>query len=72
MSGTASYVAPECDGVCLYSADVGVPGYGVAYAHPGCPLHDPDDQPAPVVVDRCPECRTPAAQHSPVGCRVPS
>lgn len=28
--------------------------------------------PAPVVVDTCPECRKPIAQHSPVGCRVPS
>lgn len=30
---------PTCDGLCVTSADVGVPGYGVAYPHPGCPLH---------------------------------
>lgn len=29
----------ECDGLCIDSADIGVPGYGVAYPHPGCPLH---------------------------------
>ncbi|HEY9411097.1 MAG TPA: hypothetical protein VIP77_16070 [Jiangellaceae bacterium] len=33
----------ECDGLCVYGADIGVPSAGVAYAHPGCPLHDPDD-----------------------------
>lgn len=33
---------PTCDGLCIDSADVGVPGYGIAYPHPGCPLHDPD------------------------------
>lgn len=31
---------PECDGLCVDSSDIGVPGYGIAYAHPGCPLHD--------------------------------
>lgn len=30
-----------CDGLCIDSADIGVPGYGVAYPHPGCPLHAP-------------------------------
>lgn len=31
---------PTCDGLCVTGADVGVPEYsGVAYAHPGCPLH---------------------------------
>lgn len=34
--------APNCDGLCVYAADIGVPGYGVAYPHPGCPAHDPD------------------------------
>lgn len=31
---------PQCDGLCVTGADVGVPEYsGVAYAHPGCQLH---------------------------------
>lgn len=31
---------PECNGICLYGADLGVPEYGdVAYAHPDCELH---------------------------------
>ena len=34
---------PECDGLCVTGADIGVPSAGVAYAHPGCPLHDPDE-----------------------------
>lgn len=38
----------ECNGICLYAADIGVPEYGgVAYAHPDCPEHgDPigDDE----------------------------
>lgn len=25
----------ECDGLCLTSADIGIPGYGIAYPHPG-------------------------------------
>ena len=33
----------ECDGMCLDSADIGVPGYGIAYPHPGCPLHAPGE-----------------------------
>jgi hypothetical protein len=35
---------PGCDGLCVTAADVGVsvPGNPVAYAHPGCPAHDPD------------------------------
>lgn len=42
----------SCDGLCLYSADIGVPGYGVAYAHPGCPLHDPGER-CPCVHPNC-------------------
>lgn len=39
----------ECNGICLYAADIGLPEYGnvVAYAHPDCPEHgDPvsDDE----------------------------
>lgn len=37
----------ECNGVCLYAADIGVPEAGdvVAYAHPDCPAHgDPLDR----------------------------
>ncbi len=30
----------ECNGICLYGSDLGVPEYGgVAYAHPDCPAH---------------------------------
>ena len=35
--------AAECDGMCLTGADIGVPSAAVAYPHPGCPLHDPDE-----------------------------
>lgn len=35
----------DCDGLCVTAADIGVPGHGVAHAHPGCPLHDPDEEP---------------------------
>lgn len=31
-----------CDGLCVSGADVGVPEFpGIAYAHPGCPMHAP-------------------------------
>jgi hypothetical protein len=30
---------PECNGICLYGSDLGVPSSGVAYAHPDCPEH---------------------------------
>lgn len=31
----------ECNGICLYAADIGLPEYGdvVAYAHPDCEEH---------------------------------
>lgn len=37
-------VMPECDGLCVTAADIGV-GYAdqIAYPHPSCPLHDPDE-----------------------------
>jgi len=42
---------PECNGICLTPADIGLPEYGgagvIAYAHPDCPAHgDPleDDE----------------------------
>lgn len=38
----------ECNGICLYAADIGVPEAGdvVAYAHPDCPAHgDPQGEP---------------------------
>lgn len=42
----------ECDGLCVTAADIGVGRADqVAYAHPGCPAHAPEqtcDQP-----DRC-------------------
>ena len=43
----------NCDGLCIDSADVGVPGYGIAYPHPGCPLHDPDSVCECGQPDRC-------------------
>ena len=42
-----------CDGLCVYAADIGIPGYGVAYPHPGCPLHDPDETCSCGPPDRC-------------------
>jgi hypothetical protein len=35
---------PECDGLCVTAADIGVPvkGNPVAYPHPGCPAHAPE------------------------------
>ena len=34
-------VPAECNGICLYAADIGVPEAGnvVAYAHPDCEAH---------------------------------
>lgn len=43
---------PECNGICLSAADIGVPECGdvIAYAHPDCPEHgDPLEDPAPDV-----------------------
>jgi len=39
----------ECNGICLYAADIGVPEAGdvVAYAHPDCPLHGDPQQEEP-------------------------
>jgi hypothetical protein len=34
---------PECDGLCVTAADVGIPMAGIAYPHPGCPAHDPGE-----------------------------
>jgi hypothetical protein len=34
--------APECDGLCVTAADIGVGSSDqVAYPHPGCPAHSP-------------------------------
>lgn len=44
---------PKCDGLCIDSADIGVPGYGVAYPHPGCPLHAPGEVCECGQPDRC-------------------
>lgn len=44
---------PTCDGLCVYGADIGVPVAGVAYPHPGCPLHDPDQTCSCGQPDRC-------------------
>jgi len=45
--------APACDGLCVLPADVGVPAAGVAYPHPGCPLHAPGDRCECGQPDRC-------------------
>jgi hypothetical protein len=39
--GSDGLTKPECNGICLYAADIGVPEAGnvVAYAHPDCPEH---------------------------------
>ncbi len=37
-SRTPSLDDADC-GMCLTPADIGVPGPGIAYAHPGCPFH---------------------------------
>lgn len=38
---------PECNGICLSGADIGVPYGGIAYPHPDCPAHGDfvDDNP---------------------------
>lgn len=33
----------ECNGECLTPYDIGVPGTGIAYPHPACPLHSWSD-----------------------------
>lgn len=44
----------ECDGLCVTGADLDVPeARGVAYPHPGCPLHDPDEVCRCGTPDRC-------------------
>ena len=35
----ADFEGAECNGVCLYGSDLGLPYGGVAYAHPDCPEH---------------------------------
>ena len=37
-------ILPTCDGLCVTASDVGLFGTAddIAYAHPGCPRHDPD------------------------------
>lgn len=35
----------SCNGICLHSYEIGLPGSQIAYAHPDCDLHgsrDPD------------------------------
>ncbi len=44
---------PTCDGLCVYAADVGIPAAGVAYPHPCCPLHDPEEVCGCGQPDRC-------------------
>lgn len=43
----------RCDGLCVWSDDIGIPGYGVAYPHPGCPLHAPGQVCECGMPDRC-------------------
>lgn len=46
--GAMSSDEPECNGICLTPADIGLPEYssaGIAYPHPDCPAHgDPMDE----------------------------
>ncbi len=50
---------PECDGMCVTAGDIGLgPADGVdyrdiAYPHPGCPLHDPEQACGCGQPDRC-------------------
>jgi hypothetical protein len=44
---------PNCDGLCVTGADLGIPSAAVAYPHPGCPLHDPDEVCECGQPDRC-------------------
>jgi hypothetical protein len=55
MASDERVIAATCDGLCVTAADVGLPGYGdaVAYPHPGCPLHDPDEVCGCGQPDRC-------------------
>lgn len=47
--------APECDGLCVTAADIGVPveGNPVAYPHPGCPAHAPEQACECGMPDQC-------------------
>ena len=43
-----------CDGLCVTAADIGVGGADqVAYPHPGCPVHAPDEVCHCGFPDRC-------------------
>lgn len=44
---------PECDGLCITAADVGVQADGIAYPHPGCSAHAPDAVCECGTPDRC-------------------
>lgn len=45
---------PECDGLCVTAADIGVGGTDlVAYPHPSCPLHAPGEVCECGYPDRC-------------------
>lgn len=40
LDGDEDESEPECNGMCLTSADIGLPEYpGIAYSHPDCPEH---------------------------------
>lgn len=44
----------ECDGLCVSAADIGVGRADqIAYPHPGCPLHAPDEVCGCGQPDRC-------------------
>lgn len=53
MSGPHPVPEMFCDGLCVTAADIGLPGFGVAYAHPGCPEHAPDAVCECGAPDRC-------------------
>lgn len=42
-----------CDGLCVTGSDIGIPSNEVAYPHPGCPVHAPDEVCQCGAPDRC-------------------
>jgi hypothetical protein len=37
--GSRVFDQPQCNGICLFGSDIGVPSDAIAYAHPDCELH---------------------------------
>lgn len=43
LATTQPVPEPVCDGLCIYASEVLPGAVGVAYPHPSCPLHSPDE-----------------------------